>query len=88
MEFWKYQQEQYRTLRAILPEEIKKYKCETKQANLTIESLRKMADEVISSAVNPNRKSGGSQRPTMAQLAFLSETIQRDRHGPNKGCKI
>lgn len=56
-EFMGVTKESLPTLRAILPEEMKKFKCETKPSDLTVELIGKWADDVLSGAVKPNLKS-------------------------------
>jgi len=56
-EFMGVTKENLPTLRAILPEEMKKYACETKPADLTVDVIGKWADDVLSGAVKPNLKS-------------------------------
>jgi|TARA_B110000305_G_C19203798_1_gene522479 protein disulfide isomerase len=56
-EFMGVTKEQMPTLRAILPEDMKKFKCDTKPADLTVAIIGKFADDVLSGAVKPNLKS-------------------------------
>jgi len=56
-EFMGVTKEQMPTLRAILPEDMKKFACETKPADLTVDIIGKWADDVLSGAVKPSLKS-------------------------------